>query len=97
MRLNCGVRHMGMNCAVCHAPLNDNQETCLFDVPEAIAPWRGDYEAMARGQMSHAEHLVIVARWVLHNRASQSIKVIEKYSAVAEQSAGVSVASPPAP
>lgn len=70
-------------CPVCGAPLENAAGPCPFDVPEEGAPWRADYTAMARGQMTHEEHQVLVARWALHNEGSQSRKALQKMRAVA--------------
>ena len=68
------------------------QETdCPFDVPEAAAPWRGDYAAIARGEMSHSQHQVSVARWALHNSDAQTPKSLERLGSVARQHTGVVV------
>jgi len=70
-------------CPICGAPLENAVESCPFDAPEEQAPWRADYEAMARGQMTHEEHQVLVSRWALHNEGSQSEKALRKMRAVA--------------
>jgi hypothetical protein len=75
-------------CPVCGAPLEDPTEACPFGVPEEAAPWKGDYEAMARGQMTHEEHQVVVARWAVHNQSSQSEKALQKMRSVARSNQG---------
>jgi hypothetical protein len=68
-------------CETCGALL-DVLERCPYDVPEASAPWRGDYAAMHRGEMSHAEHARSVARWGLHNEGGQSSTVLQRFRAL---------------
>jgi hypothetical protein len=64
-------------CEVCGAIL-DNSEACIFNVPKEQAPSLADYEAMARGEMNHVEHQVLVGRWGLHNTESLSPQAVLK-------------------
>lgn len=66
-------------CNICGAPRADAEPTCPYDKPEEQAPWQGDYEAMAASKMTHDEHTLVVARWGLHNAASQSAKAMERF------------------
>jgi hypothetical protein len=75
-------------CETCGAPLDASAASCPFDVPEANAPWRADYEAMARGEMTHEEHQVIVARWIVHNEQGQSEKALQKMRLLAANNRG---------
>jgi hypothetical protein len=76
------------NCAVCQAPVVQDTSTCCYAVPASVAPWRGDYEAMHRGDMTHSEHQIHVARWALHNPASQGAKSLAMFRALADAHAG---------
>lgn len=75
-------------CETCGAPTALAASGCPFDVPEEIAPWRGDYAAMARGEMTHAEHKVQVARWALHHASTQSQKSLAMLRVVAQDHSG---------
>ncbi len=77
-----------MNCAICQAPLPLASAACPYAVSEPAAPWRGDYAAMHRGDMTHAQHVVHVARWSLHHAASQSEKSLARFGSVARAHAG---------
>jgi hypothetical protein len=79
---------MQTTCLVCGAPLEIPYGACPFAVREDQAPWRADYEAMSRGQMTHEEHQVLVARWAVHNESSQSERALQKLRAVAEGNRG---------
>ncbi|WP_291196849.1 hypothetical protein, partial [Frateuria sp.] len=85
--LNSSVRTMNL-CPTCGAPLENPTEACPFDVSEEQAPWRADYEAMARGQMTHEEHQVLVARWALHNESSQSERALQKLRVLGARNRG---------
>lgn len=76
------------NCAICQAPFPVDSATCIYAVPEAEAPWRGDYVAMHRGDMTHLEHKIHVARWSLHNAPSQTEKSLAVFRALAFARAG---------
>ncbi len=80
------------NCAICQAPLSDSSAACPYAGAEAEAPWRGDYDAMHRGDMTHAEHKTHVARWFLHNPSSQTEKTLMLFRALALANAGQHVA-----
>lgn len=75
-------------CLTCGAPLEHPTAMCAFDVPGERAPWRADYEAMARGEMSHAEHQVLVARWALHNGHLHSERALARLRSIAALSHG---------
>ena len=75
-------------CAVCGALLKDKTAGCEFDGVEAQAPWLGDYDAMARGEMSHSDHQVVVARWVLHHHDSRSERVLKHFGEIAKTAWG---------
>jgi hypothetical protein len=80
--------HSMSNCAICHAPLPEDSSACLYAVPESVAPWRGDYAAMHRGDMTHLEHKTHVARWLLHNVSSQAARSSEMFRVLANEHAG---------
>jgi len=77
-------------CDVCGAVL-DKDETCIFNVPKENAPSIADYSAMARGEMSHAEHQVLVGRWGLHNTEALGQKAIQKMREFADSAWGKKV------
>ncbi len=79
------------NCQTCGSPLETQTSACPFNVAEAQAPWRADYDAMARKQMTHEEHQVIVARWIVHNEYTQSEKVFQKMRALVDSNRGRSL------
>lgn len=79
-------------CPTCGAPLEEQASPCRYDVPEDEAPSLGDYEAMSRGQLTHEEHQVHVARWVVHNEGSQSERTIQLMRSVALRNRGRVVA-----
>lgn len=80
------------NCAICQAPLPQNSAACIYTVPESEAPWRGDYAAMHRGDMTHSEHKTHVARWFIHNASSQTEKSLVVFRAEASAHAGQLIA-----
>jgi hypothetical protein len=61
---------------------------CDYDRPEASSPALGDYAAMHRGLMTHAEHVVVVARWTMHNPQSQGPAVLERFRPVVREAWG---------
>ena len=75
-------------CLACGAPFEIEMGRCPYDVSESHAPWRADYQAMARGQMTHAEHLLHVARWIVHNAGSQNEKTVQKMGSLAANNRG---------
>ncbi|WP_133166920.1 hypothetical protein [Solimicrobium silvestre] len=77
-------------CEICGSILEECG-TCLFNVPEDKAPCLADYEAMARGEMSHAEHQIVVGRWALHNTELQSQKTLIKMREFADSAWGKKV------
>lgn len=80
--------HSMSNCAICQAPLPHCSAACIYAVPESEAPWRGDYAAMHRGDITHLEHKTHVARWSLHNASSQTEKSLVVFRALAFARAG---------
>jgi len=74
-------------CPVCGAPLQADSR-CDFDRPEEASPAHGDYDAMHKGLMTHAEHMLVVARWIMHNPQTQGPAVFERFSAVARDAWG---------
>ena len=74
-------------CATCGAPLRADA-SCDFDRPEDDSPAHGDYAAMHKGLMTHAEHLVVVARWSLHNAHAHGPAVLRRYRPVVEAAWG---------
>ena len=74
-------------CPTCGAPLRPH-ERCDFDRPEDDSPAHGDYTAMHEGLMTHAEHLLVVARWALHNAHAQSPSALRKYRPVVQAAWG---------
>ena len=80
------------SCAICHAPLPPGSPACIYTVPESEAPWRGDFAAMHRGEMTHLKHKTHVARWFLHNASSQSEKTLAVFRALAAAHAGHHIA-----
>lgn len=79
-----------LNCKVCGAPLT-SINLCLFNVSESLAPWKGDYEAMARGEMSHAQHQLSVARWIIHNPELHSEKACLHAKQLTEDNTAVEI------
>ena len=57
-----------------------------------MASWRGDYEAMHRGDMTHLEHKIQVARWSLHHASSVTAKSLTMFRALATLHAGQRIA-----
>lgn len=82
------------DCPVCGAPRDDGDPACRFDVPEEQAPWRGDYEAMSNGTMTHADHQVLVARWAMHRAHTLSEKAREAMARLAAGNRGRHVSIP---
>lgn len=80
------------HCAICQAPLPHDSSACPYAVPESRAPWRGDYAAMHRGDITHLEHKTHVARWSLHNPSSQTESSLAMFRAVAAAHAGQHIA-----
>ena len=80
------------NCAICHAPLPLGSSACTYTVPESEVPWRGDFAAMHRGDLTHLEHKTHVARWFLHNASSQSERSLAVFRALASAHAGQRIA-----
>ena len=74
-------------CPTCGAPLRP-AERCDFDRPEDDSPAHGDYTAMHRGLMTHAEHLLVVARWSLHNAHALGPAVLQRYRPVVQEAWG---------
>jgi hypothetical protein len=68
-------------CQVCGAPVR-SRSGCDFDRPADDSPALGDYAAMHRGLMTHAEHLLVVARWFMHNPRMQGPTVMQRYRPV---------------
>ena len=63
-------------CCICRAKLQHNIEKCPVDAPSVYAPWLLDYSAMHAGDMTHTEHQLVVARWVLYTKGHHSDKVL---------------------
>ena len=63
-------------CCICGAKLQHNIGECPVDAPSVYAPWLLDYSAMHAGDMTHTEHQLVVARWVLHTKRQHSDKVL---------------------
>lgn len=82
------MENSSLNCNVCGAPL-EIEGACPFDVPEARALWKGDYEAMAKGLITHLQHQVSVSRWVVHHPEGQSEKVLTHSKALSSENVGV--------
>ena len=80
------------NCVICQAPLPEGSSACAYAVPESGAPWLGDYAAMHRGDMTHLEHKTHVARWSLHNVASQTEASLAVFHTVAAAHIGEQIA-----
>lgn len=76
------------NCAICEAPLPQTASTCMYAVPEPLAPWLGDYAAMHCGDMTHLEHKIHVARWSLHNVSSRTAASLAMFRTMAATHAG---------
>ena len=74
-------------CSLCGAPVPSN-ERCDSDVPEGSSPAHGDYDAMHKGLMTHAEHLLVVSRWALHNPQTQSPATLERFRPVVREGWG---------
>ena len=74
-------------CPLCGAPVLLGNP-CDYDRPEDSSPALGDYEAMHKGLMTHAEHLVVVARWFMHNTQSQSPAVLQRFRTVVREAWG---------
>jgi hypothetical protein len=53
-----------------------------------MSPALGDYEAMHQGLMTHSEHLVVVARWFMHNTRSSSPAVLQRFRPVVREAGG---------
>jgi hypothetical protein len=80
------------NCATCQAPLPQGSSGCLYTVPESVAPWRGDYAAIHRGDMTHLEHKTHVARWSLHNVSLQTEQSLVVFRTLAAAHVGQRIA-----
>lgn len=78
-------------CDICHAPIPPQSSACVYDVPEAAAPWRADYAAIRRGDVMHDEHRIHVARWAMHNAAMHTPKALALLRELAESHAGQSL------
>ena len=64
-------------CSTCGAVLPAGSPRCVNDPPSGEdPPWAGDYFAMFMGEMSNAEHEVLVAQWVLHHPDDYSANVV---------------------
>jgi len=74
-------------CPACGAPLPTSGR-CDFDRPADQSPAHGDYTAMNKGLMTHAEHLVVVARWAHHNPQLHGAAVMERYRPVVREAWG---------
>ena len=74
-------------CPLCGAPLLKD-ECCEFDQPEDRSPALGDYAAMNKGLMTHAEHLLVVARWFMHNPKANSPAVLDRMRPVVREAWG---------
>ena len=79
-----------MTCELCGAPLPAEGQ-CPFNVSEQHAPWKGDYEAMAKKAITHQQHQVSVARWLLHNPAQQSQKALQHARDLAQRNIAVAI------
>jgi hypothetical protein len=65
------------SCFICGAVLPPRSSRCVNDPPIGEdPPWAGDYFAMFMGEMSNAEHEVLVAQWVLHHLDDYSANVV---------------------
>lgn len=74
-------------CPQCGAPL-PSADKCLYDRPEEASPAHGDYDAMHKGLMTHAQHLLVVARWALHNPQTHSAAALERFRPVVREGWG---------
>jgi hypothetical protein len=63
-------------CPICGASLISGV-ACPFNVPIEQAPWQFDYGLMAKGEMQHHEHQLMVARWNLHHKHELNSKVLQ--------------------
>lgn len=68
-------------CPVCGAPGLQGKR-CDYDRPEDESPALGDYIAMHKGLMTHAEHVLVVARWCMHNVQSHKPAVLQRFEPV---------------
>ena len=74
-------------CPLCGAP-GVPEGGCNFDRPEDSSPALGDYAAMHEGRMTHAEHLLVVARWFMHNPQMQGPSAMERYRPIVREAWG---------
>ena len=74
-------------CSLCGAPLVPGSP-CDYDRPQDTSPALGDYEAMHLGLMTHAEHLLVVARWAMHNESIHSPAVLRRFRPVVDEAWG---------
>ena len=74
-------------CPTCGAPLRPDA-ACDFDRAEDDSPAHGDYAAMHRGLMTHEEHLIVVARWSVHNAQAHGPAVLQRYRPVVQAAWG---------
>ena len=74
-------------CTLCGAPTRPG-ERCDYDRPLEDSPANGDYDAMHQGLMTHAEHVLVVGRWSMHDAASQGPAVLERFRPVVQAAWG---------
>ena len=74
-------------CPTCGGPVESGRR-CDFDRPPDDSPALGDYAAMHEGRMTHAQHVLIVARWMLHNASSHPCAVLAHFRPVADAAWG---------
>ena len=70
------------------APVRPN-ERCDYERLEDSSPALGAYPAMRKGLMAHEEHVLVVARWCMHNAPSQSPAVLERFRPVVQTALGM--------
>ena len=66
-------------CHISGAKLQHNTERDSSDSPSDSARWLLDYLAMHLDEMTHPEHQLVVALWVLHTKEKHSDKVLANY------------------